>query len=81
MEVSTTKTFWCLGNRCLASGAVVTLANGGGQLALEDVSSDGIGYLEGGVHRLIGGGRGSSRFETGSVEFSGSIDEGRTCLS
>ena len=42
--------------RRLASGAVVTLAKGGGQLALEDSTSDGIRYLGGGVYCLIRGG-------------------------
>ena len=77
MEVSTTGNFSCLGNRRLASGAVVTLAKGGGQLTLENASSGGIKYLGGGVHYLIGG-RGSSSFATGSAEFCGTVDEDAT---
>ena len=30
MKASKTRIFWCLGNKRLASGAVVTLAEGGG---------------------------------------------------
>ena len=41
MVASTTMIFSCLGNRRLASGTVVTLAKGGGQVALYDASSDG----------------------------------------
>ena len=78
MEVSTTRNFSCLGNRRLASGAIVSLEKGGGQLTLDDASSDGIRYLGGGVHCLIRGGRGSSSFETGSVEFCGTVDENAT---
>ena len=81
MEASTTRNFSCLGNRRLASGAVVTLANGAGQLALDDASSDVIMYLGGGVHCLIRSGRGSSSFETGSAEFDGTGDEDPTCSS
>ena len=81
MEGSTTGIFSCLGNRRLASGAVVTLAKGGGQLALDDISSDVIRYLGGGVHFLIRGGRRSSRFKTGSAEFYGTVDENPTCSS
>ena len=81
METSTTGNFSCLGKRRLASGAVVTLAKGGGQLALDDVSSDAIRYLGGGVHCLIRGGIRSSRFETGSAEFYGTVDEDPTCSS
>ena len=69
MKTSTTRNDWCLGNRRLATGAVVVLTNGGGQLALDDSSSDSIRYLRGGVHCFIRGGRGSSSFETGSLEF------------
>ena len=69
MKASTTSNFWCLGNRLLVSDAVVTLAKGGGQYALEDASNDGIRYLGGRVHCLIRGGRGSSSFETGSAEY------------
>ena len=57
-----------LSNRRSASGTVVIVVKGGGQLALEDASSDGIRYLEGGVHCLIKGGRECSIFNTG-VEF------------
>ena len=39
MEASTTRNFSCLGKRRLASGAVVTLAQGGGQLTLENASN------------------------------------------
>ena len=78
MEVSTTGNFSCLGNRRLASGGVVTLAKGGGQLTLENASSGGIKYLGGGVHCLVRGGRGSSSFVTGSAEFCGTVDEGAT---
>ena len=52
METSTTRIFWCPGNRHSASGTVVIPAKGGGQFALEDTSSDGIRYLGGGVHCL-----------------------------
>ena len=76
-----TKNFSCLGNRPLASGAAVTLAKGGGQLALDNASSDVIKYLGGGVHCLIKGGKGSSSFETGSAEFYGTVDEDPTCSS
>ena len=69
MQASTTRNFSCLGNRRLASGAVVTLAQGGGQLALENASSDGIGYLGDGVHCLIRVGRGRFSFETESANF------------
>ena len=62
MKASTTRKFWCLGNRRLVSGAV-TLVKGGGRLTLEDESSDVARYLEGGVHYLIRGGRGCSSFE------------------
>ena len=41
-----------LGNRRLASDAVVTLEKGGGQIALEDASSDGTRYLGGGYIAL-----------------------------
>ena len=81
MKASTNRKFWCLGNRCLAWGAVVTLAKGGGQLALEDASSDGIKHLGGGVHCLIRGGRRCSSFETGSAEFHGTVDGDTTCSS
>ena len=76
MEASTTRTFWCQVNRFLASGAVVTLAKGGGQLVVDNASSDVTRYLRGGVHCLIRGGRGSSSFETGSTEFYGTVDDG-----
>ena len=69
MEASTTGNFSCLGNRRLASGAVVTLAKGGGQLALDDASSNVIRYLGDGVHCLFRGSRGNSSYETGSAEF------------
>ena len=46
MEAPTTGTFSFLGNRHLASGAVVTLVMGGGQLIFDDASSDVIRYLE-----------------------------------
>ena len=39
----------CLSNKHSASGAVVILEKGGGQLSLEDASSDDIRYLVGGV--------------------------------
>ena len=42
MDSAKTMNFSCLGNRRLASGAVVILAKGGGQLAFEDTSSNGI---------------------------------------
>ena len=80
MKAPTTRNCWCLGNIRLASSVVVTLAKGGIQLALEDVSSDAIRYLGGGVHCLIRGGRGSSGFETGSEEFCGTADEDATSL-
>ena len=58
------------------------LAKRSGQLALEDVSSDDIRYLGGGVHCLIRGGRGSYSYETGSsAELNGTVDEDPTCLS
>ena len=78
MKVSTTIIFWCLGNKRLASGAVVTLAKGSSYLALRDASSDAIRYLRGGVRCLIGGGKGSYNFETGSEEFCGTVDEDAT---
>ena len=78
MEGSTTRNLSCLGNRRLSSGTVVTLAKGGGQLALEDTSSDGIRYLGGGIHCLIRDSRESSSFETGSAEFYGTADEDLT---
>ena len=78
MEASTPRNFSCLGNRRLASGAVETLAKGGGQLALEDASSNGIRYLGGGLHCLIRGGRGSFSFETASAEFDVIVDEDAT---
>ena len=81
MKASTTRKFWYLGNRRLASGAVVIIVNWGGQLALEDTSSDGIRYLGGEVHCLIRGGKKSSSFETGSEEFHGTADEDPTCSS
>ena len=56
----------CVGDRLLALGAVVILEKGGGQLALEDAYSNGIRYLGGGVHCLVGDGRGSSSFDTGN---------------
>ena len=55
------------------------LEKGGGQLALEDTSSDGIRYLGGGVHCLIRSGRGGSSFETRSAEFNGTVDANPTC--
>ena len=61
---STTRSFRCLGNRRLASGAVVMQVKGGGQLVVEYASSDGVRYLGGGGHCLIRGGKGSSSFET-----------------
>ena len=63
MKSSMTKKFWCLGNRCLTSGSARILSKGGGQLALEDASRDGIRHLGGGVHCLIRSGGGSSSFE------------------
>ena len=81
MEASTTRNFSCLGKRRLTPGAVVTLAEGGGQLVLEDTNSDVIRYLGGGVHCLIRGGERSSTFETGSAEFYGTVDEDPTCSS
>ena len=68
MKASTTGNVWCLGNRRLVSGAVVTLVKEDVYLALENVSRDVIMYLEGGVHCLIRGGRGSCSFETGRAE-------------
>ena len=56
-------------------GTVVTLAKDGDQFALDDASSDAIRYLGGGVHCLIRGARRSSRFETGSAEFYGTVEE------
>ena len=55
-----TRNFSCLGNKRLASGVVVTLAKGGGQLALDDASSDVIRYFGGGAHCLIRDSTGSS---------------------
>ena len=81
MEASTTRNFSCLGSRRLASGAVVTLAKGGGQLALDDGNNGAIRYLGGGVHCLIIESRGSSSFETGNAEFNGTVDEDPTCSS
>ena len=67
--MSMTRNFSCLGNKSLASGAVVTLAKGDGQLALDDASSGVIRYIGRGLHCLIRGGRGSYSFGTGSAEF------------
>ena len=78
MKASTTRKFWCLGDRCLASGAVVTLVKEGGELTLEDARSDVIRYLGGGVCCLIRGGRGSSSFETESEELYGTVDKDAT---
>ena len=50
MEASTTGTFLCLGNRHLASGAVVTLVMGGDQLDFDGAMSDSMRCLGGGVH-------------------------------
>ena len=79
MKSSMTKKFWCLGNRCLTSGSARILSKGGGQLALEDASRDGIRHLGGGVHCLIRGGGGSSSSEIESEKFHGSVDEDPTC--
>ena len=81
MEASIPRIFSCQGNRRLASGAVVTLAKGGGELALDDASSNVIRYLEGGVSCLIKSGRGRPTFETGSAECNGTVDEDPTCSS
>ena len=43
----------CLDTRCSVSGAVVMLVRGGGQLALDDTGSAGVGYLRGRVRCLI----------------------------
>ena len=56
MEASTTRIFSCLGNKRLTSSAEVTLAKGGGQLALDDASSDAVRYLGDEVHCLVRGG-------------------------
>ena len=77
MKASTTRNFRCLSNRRLVSGAV-TLVEGGGELTLEDESSDVTRYLGGGVHCLIRGGRGCSSFGTGSAKFCGTVDENAT---
>ena len=58
MEAFTTRIFLCLGNRRFASGAVITLAKEEGQLAFDDASSNGVGYLEVGVRCLVGGSKG-----------------------
>ena len=76
MKVFTTSYFWCLGNRCLASGAVVILAKRGGLLALEDANGDGVGYLGGGVLCLVKGSKGGSILETGA-RFHGTVDGDR----
>ena len=81
MEASTTGTFSFLSNRHLASGAVVTLVMGGGQLIFEAASSDVIRYLGGEVYCLIKGGRETSSFETRSAEFYGTVHEDPTCSS
>ena len=52
---------------------------GGGQLALEDASSDGIKYLGGGVRCIIRGGRGGSSFGTGGQKFHAIVDEDPAC--
>ena len=78
MKTSTTTFSLCLGNRRLTSGAVVTLAKGSGQLAIEDASSDVIRYLGGGVHRLIRGGKGSSSFETEGAKLRETVVEDAT---
>ena len=81
MKTSSITSFLCLGNRGLASVGVVTLAKGGGQLALGDASSDVIRYLGGGVHCLNTGSRGGSSLETVSAELYGTVDEDRTFFS
>ena len=81
IEASTTRSFWCLGNRRLASSEVVILVKGGSQLALEDASIDGIRYLGDGVHCLTIGGEVSSCFETESADFHETVDEDPTCSS
>ena len=81
MKASMTRNCLCLGNRCSAPGTVVTLARGGGSVILEDASSDVIGYLGGGVHCPIRGGKGSSSFETAGEKFYGTLGEDPTCLS
>ena len=70
--------FLWLGNRRLASGTVVTLAKGDGQLAPENASSDDIKYFGGGVHCFIRGGRGGSSFDTGNAELFRTADEDLT---
>ena len=58
------------------------LAKGGGQLVLEDASSDGIRYLGDGIHCFIRGGRRMSSLETDSAKFHGTVDdEDPTCSS
>ena len=59
----------------------MTLAKGGGQLALGDASSNVIRSLGGGVHSLITGSRGGSSLETVSAELYGTVDEDRTFFS
>ena len=76
MKASTTMSFWCLGNRRLASGAVVALAKGGGHLALEDVSSNDVWYLGGGVPCLVRDGKRGSIFKVGAG-FHGTANEDR----
>ena len=70
MEAYTDSDFGaCLDTRRSVSGAVGSDAGkGGGQLALEDASSNGVGYLGGGVRCLVRGGKGGCIFET-SAEF------------
>ena len=53
MKASSTTSFSCLGSRGLTSVGVVTLAKGGGQLALDYASSAVIRYLGGGGHCLF----------------------------
>ena len=79
IEASTTRNFSCLRNRGLTSGAVVALAKGASQLALNDPSSGVIRYPGSRLHFLSRGCRGASSFETGSAEVYGTVDEDLTC--
>ena len=73
--------FSCLGNRRLASGAVVTLAKGAVSWPsmMQVVTPSGI--LEAGYIALQEAVEDSSSFETGSAKFCGTVDEDPTCSS
>ena len=81
MKASTTRKCRCLGNRRLASGAIVILAKGGRSVGSRGCKQCRLRYLGGGLYCLIRGGTGSSSFETGSAELDGTANEDPTCSS